>query len=289
MIRFILTSIAIVIAVLLLNYEAISLQRKFDSKESARVISEVMLENFDQLEKVLIVTGKRIIKEAPGADLREIHQILTQASNTQIRRNLLSWTSLGWVDLRGYQIVNTALGVIDHPLYMIGRNYRDSANDAWKLILSEITTGNISGQLIIPAGVQVETEKQKRLGTVNCGISVKEIISLINTRLNKNDRFIIIDERVSKVAFDYAGVTEIIGNNLHNYPILTSNNNLYVDSISLSPRYPYTILVGYDYGTFWLEIITISAKQITIIFSIFALIALLSSEKERRDRDHQSQ
>lgn len=271
-IRFIITTFTIVSLIFLVNYKLVSSQRDLDAKESSRIASELITKQFDHLEKVMTLTGKEIIDRTPDLNLKTIHKILETSANSQIKTGLLSWTSLGWTNLEGYQVTNATLGIIRNPPYMIDRNYRDSANDSWKLIFSEVDNGTITGQLIIPVGMQIEIEKKKRLGTINCGININELTNLINSRLKKYERFMVVDNRDNKIIFDYAGRTEKTKDSLQSSRILTNNGNFYVESVVLSSRYPFTVITGYSLEDFHLEVIRSATKQLILIFSILLLV-----------------
>jgi hypothetical protein len=274
-----LTLLTTIYAILLFaNYHYSLAAKEHEAEENIKIIEAVLIENFEQVERVLCSIGRRINEKSPSLNLAEIHQVFLQTSASQGYRDIFSWSLFDWVNLEGYQTVNTMFGIRKNPdLVAASRNYRHPSNESWKLILSVPAIGNPSNTYIIPVGVQIETKNRQRAGTVSAGISIKKLVNAVVSRIDKNSRFLVIDNRNEQLVFGSYDIGDNPKQNfsdvfLEKLPVPKSNE--YLLSKNMAVTYPYTIKVGYDKKQLWREV-RFSSVQTLIQITAIALIILL--------------
>lgn len=274
--KILLVLIVTYIGLLFVNYHILLGKKENEAKENARVIEAVLVENFEQVEKILNLVGKRISDEAPSLDPAIIHKIFVQTAATQGYRDNFSWSLFDWVDTKGYQTVNTILGVRrSNPSYVASdRNYSHRGSDQWKLILSEAAIGNPSGVYVIPVGMQINTKKYPRAGTVSAGISIKKLVNIIALRLSGNNSFIVLDKRNERIAFGSYDVAINDGNYFDDFQSVPKNNR-YIFSKTMDEKYPYIIKTGYDRAEFWQAARASSGILLFQIIGVVLLFAVL--------------
>ena len=253
MLRFFLISLITLTISFLLNYTLLLNQKESQIVDNAEEIEEILVQNFEQVEKILNFVGKKIASDTPDLNLKIIHKIFIEASNIQNLGDILSWSLFDWVDVDGYQKVNTMLGVRKDAPHMVERNYRNRANKDWSPIFSQAVNGNPSGVYTIPVGVQIETKNFQRAGTVVVGINIKKLVNIIESRLDKNIRFSLIDSRDDRMVFGSYDSEKYAGRIFRKFPDKVEGNN-YIFMKELPQKYPYRIWVGYNERQFWIEV-----------------------------------
>jgi hypothetical protein len=269
-------------AIIFVESKIINSQKREDAKENAKIINNILSENFEQTEKILTLIGKKIAKETPELNLDKIHKIFNDAAISQSSNNLFSWSFFDWVNANSFQTVNTLLGVNKKsPRDMSDRLYSSRGAEPWILIFSKPVLGSPSKILVIPVGVQVATENLPRLGTVVVGISINKLTNLIEARIGKYNRFIIIDKRNDHAVFGSNKITDF-NINTNKFPVL-NEGNVYTNILEMGGDYPYKILTGYDYTDFWIEAISISLRSFIKIVAIAFIVVLLTTLIKRND------
>lgn len=252
------------------NYAFFLKKEKNSVEYSAKRIDEILAKNFDQTEEILVFLGKKVSNENVSNDLKAIHQIFTKSFIIQSSSNIFSWALFDWVNSDGYQVVSTAIGLRKDPPRMLDRNYRNPANDDWKIIFSGVTIGNPSGVRIIPAAVQVRNEQQQRIGTVVVGIDLRKLRNVVEPYLAKNIRYAVIDKRDDKFVIGSSNQENNAGK-IFKSPMKIDGER-YILSREMSSKYPYKIVVGYDREWFWCDVISAS---LMMSFQIIAVALVL--------------
>lgn len=261
--------------VYLTQYASFLSKQENSVSENSEKINATITENLEQIEKILIFVGRKISTDTPDLNLKIIHKIFTQTSAIQASNNIFSWSLFDWVDNRNRQTVNTMLGVNElNPPDMSSRYYTTRGSDQWVLLFSNTIFGNPSKILVIPVGVQIETETHPRAGTVVVGINIKKITNLIESRLDKNTRFIVIDERDNKFAFGSYGSEKYFGKTFLHMPDSLDGVN-YVYEKKMDPKYPYKIWVGYNKEEFWRELCYSSLMLTLQIVGVAACVTVM--------------
>ncbi len=249
--------IFVAIASFLVSYIRLSMQKTSLAKENLNKIDRVLAMNFEEVEKVLIFVGTKIASDTPNLDLKIIHQIFVQIANIHNFNNNFSWSLFDWVNIGGYQVVNTMHGIKkDPPLIALDRTYLHRANKLWGVIFSEVAIGNPSGVKVIPVGVQIETTKYPRAGAVAAGISVQKIADTVEVHLDRNIDYAVIDSRDGKMVIGSDNFEKYFKDHSALNEFSKESRGIYVKE--MGEKYPYKILVRYDKRQFWQEVASAS-------------------------------
>lgn len=262
----ILVLLSIFIISLLINYSFLTFKNKLLVTKNLNIINSLITENFDETERLLISIGKEIVEVYPKNS--EILQIFLRAKTKLESNNIFSWSLFDWVNIKGFQIINTELGIRSNPPQIgLSRNYLNREYDEWKIIFSEVAIGNPSNVLIIPVGLKVKADKG-RIGAIAMGIEIKKLTNLINKKLDPNINFLVVDNRSKKIAFGSYNLEALIGESFSTaLPLI--KNIAGITEQNMGPKYPYSIWVGYDLKKFWYEVFYYS---VLLSFSIVAII-----------------
>jgi hypothetical protein len=250
-------------------------EKENDAIRNADKIDKILSNSFNQSENILIAIGRKIVFETQDLEPKAIHKIFVESAKIEICSNTFSWSLFDWVDNEGFQVVNTFLGVRkDAPRIGIERSYLNHGNKPWKINFSEIAVGVPSGMPIIPVGIQIESSKKGRLGVVAAGIDITKLSKIVNSELEKNVSFLVLDHRSNQLTFG----SELLGKDsgkIFNRMIEELNGKKYLFEKKMDPRHPYKILTGYDIKDFWREVFNFSFKLATKIFLIIAGVTFL--------------
>ena len=251
--NFIVIFIAVTSIFLPIKYYTLLNKKQLEASESAKQINIILKENFDQTEKILIKIGEEISKKTPDLDLKVIHDIFEKTPINSVK-NIYSWSLFDWVNSNGYQTVNTVLGIRkdDAPYIAEKRSYSHRSNELWVMLFSEVAIGIPSAVYIIPVGVQIDTKKYPRAGTVTVGINIKKLMNNVEARISENTRFLVIDNRDDKFVLGSLDQEKYEGKIFYDVPGSIENEN-YIFEKEMDPKYPYIIWTGYDSKDFWRE------------------------------------
>ena len=267
--NFIVIFIALASIFFPIKYYTLLNKKHLEASNSAKQINIILKENFDQTEKILIEIGEEISKKTPDLDLKVIHDILEKTPINPIK-NIYSWSLFDWVNSSGYQTVNTVLGIQknDAPHIAEKRSYSHRSNELWVMLFSEVAIGIPSAVYIIPVGVQINTKKYPRAGTVAAGINIKKLMNNVEAGIGENTRFLVIDKRDDKFVLGSVDQEKYVGKIFYDAPSSIENEN-YIFEKEMDPKYPYIILTGYDSKDFWREF-----RKSSLIF-IFLFLGII--------------
>lgn len=269
--KFYVFAIVLFILTLSLNYFFLLSKKTHLVDSGLAKVNASLVSNFNKTEKILIFVGRKIVEDSPNLDPEIIHKIFIHNLNYGAE-GIFSWSLFDWVNGDGYQIVNTVIGVRRDRLFIAeDRNYRSRANDNWRIIFSRVAVGNPSGVITIPAGVQVDTRKNKNAGTVVLGIDVKKLSALVQSELDDNIHFLIVDRRDDKPAFGSMNYEKFFTSK-DCKALAAFDSDSFTSIKEMGAKYPYRILVRYDKKEFWREVWINSINQIFQILAIAALV-----------------
>ena len=259
--NFTIIFIAVTSIFLPIKYYTLLNKKQLEASDGAKQINIILKENFDQTEKILIEIGEEIAQKTPDLDLKVIHHILEKTPINPVK-NIYSWSLFDWVNSSGYQTVNTVLGIRknDSPHIAEKRSYSHRSNELWTMIFSEVAIGIPSAVYVIPVGVQIDTKKYPRAGTVTVGINIKKLINNLEARIGENKRFLVIDKRDDKFVLGSVDQEKYVGRIFYDSPNSIEDEN-YIFEKEMDPKYPYIIWTGYDSKDFWHEF-----RRSTLIF-----------------------
>lgn len=269
MFRFFTTFATILTLSLLVNYLLLLNQKKVQAENNAKKIETILTENFERIEEVLISIGQKIANDTETLDLKIIHKIFVQASALHGSNNIFSWSLFDWTNSDGYQTVSTMLGIRgkDSP-EMSDRYYASlKGSNPWTLLLSKPALGNPSGVFVIPIGVQIETKKAHRAGTVTAGINIQELTNIIEYRLNGDSPFALIDVRSDDLVLSSKEISKKSDEKIDKADYISSRRMIH--------KFPYEIFVGYDKRQFWREVFDSSLLLFVQIVSVISGIIFL--------------
>ena len=277
--RFALVFVAFASVFLLVNYNLLLNKKKNQAEENAKKINAILSENFEHVERMLNFVGKKISQDTPELNLNKIHKIFVQSSNIYGPENILSWSLFDWVDFKGYETVSTMFGIRkDAPYLAPERSYFNRGNELWKIAFSKAAIGNPSGVYIIPIGIQIDTKKHPRAGTVAAGISIKKVAGVIESSLENDVRFMVLDQRDGRFVFGSYESEKYFGRIFRTSPQSTDDEN-YIYKQNMEQKYPYAILVGYDKKDFWREVFYSSLLLITQVVGVAVCVIYVQRRK----------
>ena len=267
--NFTIIFIAVTSIFLPIKYYTLLNKKQLEASDSAKKINIILKENFDQTENTLMQIGEEIAEKTPDLDLQVIHNILEKTPINPVK-NIYSWSLFGWVNSSGYQTVNTVLGIRkdDAPHIAEKRSYSHRSNELWVMLFSEVEIGIPSAVYVIPVGVQINTKKYPRAGTIAAGINIKKLMNNVEARIGENTRFLVIDKRDDKFVLGSVDQEKYVGRIFYDSPGSIENEN-YIFEKEMDPKYPYIIWTGYDSKDFWREF-----RRSSLIF-IFLFIGII--------------
>lgn len=200
---------AIAVAVVLLSagfsisiYFSEQNYKKQRLNEQSAQIERIVLENFDYIERMSNVLGKRIA-EQNDADPEFIANLYRNTTLPDVdQKNAFSWSLFDWVNHNNLQLVNTRLGVVRfRPEDMSLRSYtKKCRTHPWVLQISKPAMGYPSSQWVIPVALGVTNDRGEYMGAVVSGVNVGKLTRQIGQILQDNVSFTIIGEDMGKDA-----------------------------------------------------------------------------------------
>lgn len=267
--------LAVLFLSFIVKYNFLVSAKEDEVEANAEKIQAILADNFDQTEKILVAIGQRIINDAPSLKPEEIHKIFSDTPNINGYNNIFSWSLFDWVNMAGYQIVNTVIGVRKNPPQIaLERNYLNHGNEPWKISFSNGDIGNPSGVYIVPVAVQVSSKEKRRIGAISVGIDVKKLATLVESRIDKNINFLLIDQRSNEVTCGLRDSEKHFGVIMNRMPNSLDGIN-YIFEKRMDPQYPYKIWVGYDKKEFWREVRYATLMLAIQIIGVAACVAFL--------------
>ncbi len=252
------------------NYNLLTIKNKNSVQKNANKIDLVLNQSFEETENLLISIGKKIIKTYPSN--KSILQIFIDSAKELSSDNIFSWSLFDWVNIQGFQTVNTALGIRENPPRVsLERNYLERGKRAWKIIFSDIAIGNPSKILVIPVGVRIEDKDVGRIGVVSLGIEIEKLTNLIKRNIDSNIHFLIVDIRNNKISLSSKDSENVLEEYLFTMPE-SLNDVKYVKEKEMISKYPYKIWVGYDIKQFWNDVLRYSLLSMIPVIIILIYI-----------------
>lgn len=154
--------------------EKFAQEKRLESVRLNNQISEI----FIHVEKFTNMIALRIA-EVDSTDPKIIARILKDiSSEVADEKNFFTWTVFDFIDPKGKVVATTQNGVVTDEI-IIPKDKRswmtDAPNKPWKLHIAKSDTGIISGEKIIPCGFAVTDKRNKLLGIITLGISIKKL------------------------------------------------------------------------------------------------------------------
>lgn len=198
------------------------------------------------------------IKQDPE-DLEYVDYNLTKLRPSHEILDNLTWTIFSWVNPEKQMVVDTVYKIVNPPIDLSDRDYLDdTAKDPGKIHLGNPVYGSTSQKWMIPAGIGVQDEKGKFVGTITVGFDAANIANKFRSLIKQSGmNFILVTantEHVLGSLEDSASKNENIKLAL-NELISTKQNSYYhidlkdkIDNYVLHkiPNSPYYIYVEYD-------------------------------------------
>ena len=188
----------ITIAILLKTHkDIVNNNQRILIKESYQ-INNFLTESFAYTNRINSHRGKQIAYNGAD-DLDFIYRLFLKENHIPKKDSkIFSWTSFDWVNDKGFQAVNSRIGIRKNPPNMNNiREYtQTSPKHAWTLQVSPPTIGNPSGVWVIPASTGITNNKGKYLGSVVVGFNINVLTNKIIDRIdNNNVNFVILDKK----------------------------------------------------------------------------------------------
>ncbi len=194
LITILVSILSISVLVFVLNQDRLENQNRSLKKQSKN-ISAIIFESFSHTNRINSHLGKQIAENGAD-DLNFILELFQKADKIQHKdKGLFSWTSFDWVNSKNHQTVNSRIGVRKNPPNMSHRQFSyKSPKNPWTLQVSYPVLGNPSKMWVIPAGTGITDKNGKYLGSIVVGFNIVEFTSKVESRINKNVSFIVLDE-----------------------------------------------------------------------------------------------
>jgi len=143
----------------------------------------------DYAESIMGHIGKQIgVSNGTPQEIKEILTSFSRRSSTgkdSIKDNL-SIGIFSWVNDKKSVTINSEYGIIRVPYDVSNRKYlQQTINDPWVMKVCAPVIGVVSGQQIIPAGLGVESLRNKKyLGTIVLGFTVDSLTDKLRKIIN---------------------------------------------------------------------------------------------------------
>lgn len=250
--------------------------------ESTRLTNQIN-EIFTYSQNYINLVATRIA-EADSSDPKVVARILKDIATTISEdQNFFTWTVFDFIDPSGKVIATSNGGVMENAVY-IPKEKRtwmtDAPKNPWKLHIAKSDIGIISGENIIPCGFAVTDKRNKLLGIITFGISIKKLQEKLEDTLadqitsfallNKDHSVILSSRNFDKEDLKN-GVT--IEDNLNGY--LDLNNKSYYHA-NLPENVGLSVLTGVSQDDAYIKILTeLFPKIITIAYLTLLFLILL--------------
>jgi len=270
MMRILNVFVLVLLSTFLFTYYDVRSQKEEEALRDSEIIESILTDSFDETEKVLVTMGYEISNNNPSLNLAAIHKVFLQTSQVKNDINTFPWTMFDWVDIDGYQRVNTILGVRANPPQIARyRNYRNPANSLWEIIFSEPAIGEPSKLYVIPVGVQISTPNHPQAGTITSSINVKKLLNKISLRIDKSSRFVMIDKRSETVVMSSKKADGVKVGAVYSNEYESGIDDVYVVTKEMDSKYPYIIEFGYSTADFWK---IVKRSSIKLAFQILMVV-----------------
>lgn len=259
------------------KYNSLLSEKEKKIEQNAKKINAILSENFKQVEKIIVVTGRKIAEDNPHLNPKLTYKIFRETLDASSLNNIFSWSLLDWVDVDGYETVSTINGIVKNPQRIgLERNYIRRGGELWKIIFSEPAIGIPSEVYIIPVGVPIESKNHSLAGVVAAGIDIKKLTNVIEANLDPQICFMVIDRRNSKFVFGSYDSEKYQGQTFNKLPKSIDAKN-YIYKKDMEVKFPYEIWVGYDEEQFWNEILYSSLLFALQIIGVAALVVIVKN------------
>ncbi|MDB2414404.1 ATP-binding protein [Rickettsiales bacterium] len=228
---FLFTFVAIIIVIIISgwrtwsNYQTLQKDREFRyGQEGDRIVGSLE-ETFGYIENFMHFFGEKISNKGVNDAQTAADVLLSYKIN--IDRNgqdIFTWTFFDFIDPEGFMIASSAHGVIKNPK-QIPKDKRSWMTDApkkpWKVHLSKVDIGMLSGEKIIPVGFGVTDKQNNFLGIISMGINTGKLARKLEKSLSQQGTSFIILDKDFEVQ------------------IASLNNKKYIDKKSLKEKLNY--------------------------------------------------
>jgi len=238
-----------------------------------------LVETFESTSEFLHYIGAQILK-GNAKDSPFIYSILKdiKLDEYDLNPNVISWSFIGWVDSKGFQVVNQKEGIKTIPRDMNSMSYiKNCKTSPWKLQFSTPTMGLPSNMLIIPAGIGLTDMHKKFVGSLVVGFNVEEINKMLLKETNKNIVFQVVDEYGAIIFSNIANSTTQNSENL-----FESHKLLSSPVTGLVSNAPYKVMVAVKQTIVLQDIIKyLSIALLINAIAYFAIRLAISTDRKK--------
>jgi hypothetical protein len=247
--------------------------------EQEALITGNLVETFESTSEFLHYIGAQILK-GNAKDSPFIYSILKdiKLDEYDLNPNVISWSFIGWVDSKGFQVVNQKEGIKTIPKDMNSMSYiKNCKTSPWKLQFSTPTMGLLSNMLIIPAGIGLTDMHKKFVGSLVVGFNVEEINKMLLKETNKNIVFQVVDEYGAII---FSNIASRINQNSEN--LFESHKLLSSPVTGLVSSTPYKVMVAVKQTIVVQDIIKyLSIALLINAIAYFAIRLAISTDRKK--------
>jgi len=167
----------------------------------AEKIEQTLSLSFDYTNRILSNMGQQIADHGAD-DLEFILENYRSKSKVKYKeQEFFSWSLFDWVDSNGFQLLNSRKGIHETPPDMNHRDYAQlSPRYPWTLQVSVPALGNPSKQWVVPAGTGITDDQGNYLGAIVVGFNVAKLTSYLETIVDDDVSFVILDQHYNIVS-----------------------------------------------------------------------------------------
>lgn len=239
------------------NYKIHINNQKIFYKGEANKISLLLEQSLNYIEKFSVTLGKKLYDENE-VNIKEFGEFLKQDYLVaSLSEEIKMITLFDLVSPDGRVVANTNDGEIigDLQVHKSQRSWMEtSLNNPWVLQISpQVVRGIINDkkkeEIGIPVGFGITNKNKKFLGTISAGIDLNKFVKLVNQRIEKYTKFLLLSNEGKIIANNSGPVLK--GNIINSFGSKVFNNNIKLNGIEYTyikkiEGYPFMVLIGTD-------------------------------------------
>lgn len=279
-------AILISFLILFLSYRSSHLSAKLTIKDTANKANQQLSESLSYVENICNFIGNQILENGES-DKETVARILlnSQPKIDQRGQDIFTWTLFDFINPQNQVIASSLQGVLKKP-QEVTKERRPWIIEArlkpWKLLSSNVDTGIISKEKIIPFGFGITKPNGQLVGIISLGINVQKLQKKLESFSSRPyETFALIAEDGSVIFtsenFNKKSAESLAENfkNLNPHPghiKIGKENYYYLQNY----QYPFKILVGVNHKLFWMQLWRGFVPEVlnTIYLTIFFLVLL---------------
>ncbi len=292
----VIITVCISIIFSVLKYKEYQREKNYYLLEQSYRLNIILHEKINFAENIIKFLAEKIVQS--GDYSYSNIAFLIQHDRQNFKKDILTWTLIHFVNPEHYMVVDSVLGVRQHPINITPTNRswtKNAFENPWTLQFAKPDLGLITNQLILSTGFGVTTEDNVFIGYLSAPIYLEKLTKFLISVVDKKVSFILLDKDAN---FLLASDPSINANNIHipsslehevfklkhsdSYSLskpIKIGNNIFTLKMN-AENYPFIFLVGQNtlnyHEQFKRKIIPHVIKNISLGVVFVSVLLLLS-------------